>query len=417
MRILLLTQWFQPEGAFKGLPFAKALRAKGHDVEVLTGFPNYPGGKVYPGYRVRLYQREEMEGIRVHRVALYPSHDTSAPHRILNYLSFAFSAFVIGPWAIRRPDVIYVYNLITLGPPAFLCRLLFGAKVVLDVQDLWPESVTNSRMLTNKTALGILNKICNWVYGSADRLAVLSPGFKKELVRRGLPAEKVEVIYNWFDEASIEVARSPIDDAHAATPNDAVKQGDFADKFVVLFAGAMGLVQGLDTVLECARLCKSTLPDVQFVLVGGGVDKQRLQKRAEEMALANVTFLPPRPQSAMGEIYAMADALLVHLKDDPLFRITIPSKTQAYLYIGKPLIMALRGAAADLVHKSDAGIVCAPEDAPGLLNAIAELRGMTPEARRIMGAAGHRFYMQHLSFPVGVGRFEQLMMSLLDASR
>lgn len=417
MRILLLTQWFQPEGAFKGLPFAKALRAKGHDVEVLTGFPNYPGGKVYPGYQVRLYQREEMEGIRVHRVALYPSHDTSALHRILNYLSFAFSAFVIGPWVTFRPDVIYVYNLITLGPVAFLFRLLFGAKVVLDVQDLWPESVTNSRMLTNKTALGILNRICNWVYGSADRLAVLSPGFKKELVRRGLPAEKIEVIYNWFDEASIEVARSPIDNAPAATLGRAIKQGDFVDKFVVLFAGAMGLVQGLDTVLECARLCKSTLPDVQFVLVGGGVDKQRLQKRAEEMALANVTFLPPRPQSAMEEIYAMADALLVHLKDDPLFRITIPSKTQAYLYIGKPLIMALRGDAADLVHKSDAGIVCAPEDAPGLLKAIEELHGMTPEARRIMGAAGHRFYMQHLSFPVGVGHFEQLMMSLVEASR
>jgi len=153
------------------------------------------------------------------------------------------------------------------------------------------------------------------------------------------------------------------------------------------------------------------------VLVGGGVDKQRLQKRAEEMALANVTFLPPRPQSAMGEIYAMAEALLVHLKDDPLFRITIPSKTQAYLFVGKPIIMALRGDAADLVHKSDAGIVCAPEDAPGLLNAIEELHGMTPEARRIMGQAGHCFYMQHLSFPVGVGRFEQLMVSLVEVSR
>lgn len=415
MRILLLTQWFQPEGFFKGLPFAKALRAKGHDVEVLTGFPNYPGGKVYSGYRVRLYQREEMEGIRVHRVALYPSHDTSALHRIINYLSFAFSAFVIGPWAIRRPDVIYVYNLITLGPAAFLFRLLFGTKVVLDVQDLWPESVTNSRMLTNKTALGILNKICNWVYGSADRLAVLSPGFKKELVRRGLPAEKVEVIYNWFDESSIEVARSPIDDGPAATLGGAGKQGDYADKFVVFFAGSMGLVQGLDTILNCASLCEKTLPDVHFVLVGGGVDKQRLQKRAEEMAMANVTFLPPRPQSAMLDIYAMADALL-HLKDDPLFRITIPSKTQAYLFMGKPIIMAVRGDAADLIRKSDAGMVCAPEDAPGLLKAIEELHGMTPEARRIMGAAGHRFYMQYLSFQQGVAGFERLMAAALGKS-
>ena len=125
MRILFLTQWFQPEPFFKGLPFVKALRDRGHEVEVLTGFPNYPGGKVYPGYCVRFYQRETMDGIPVHRVALYPSHDKSASRRILNYLSFSLSAFLIGPWLVGKPDLIYVYNLVTLGPAAFLFRLLF----------------------------------------------------------------------------------------------------------------------------------------------------------------------------------------------------------------------------------------------------------------------------------------------------
>jgi len=400
LRILFLTQWFQPESFFKGLPFAKALREKGHDVSVLTGFPNYPGGKVYPGYRLRLYQREEMDGIKIHRVALYPSHDTSALRRILNYFSFAFSAFVVGPWVIGRPDVVYVYNLITLGPPAFFFRLLFGPKVVLDVQDLWPESVTNSGMLANKTALGILNRICNWIYGGADRITVLSPGFKEELIRRGIPAEKIDVVYNWFDETSIEIAQLAW---------GSVKPKEFSGKFVVLFAGAMGLAQGLDTVLDCARFCKTILPDVQFVLVGGGVDKQRLQKKAEDMALENVTFLPPRAQSSMGEIYAMADALLVHLKDDPLFRITIPSKTQAYLYIGKPIIMAMRGDAADLVRASGAGIVCNPEEMQGMLNGIRELHRMTEEARQCMGQEGHSYYMQNLSFKQGVARFERII--------
>ena len=140
MRILFLTQWFQPEPFFKGLPFAKALADHGHEVEILTGFPNYPGGKVYPGYRVCLHQRETMDRIKINRVPLYPSHDKSALRRSVNYLTFSLSLLLFGPWLIRRPDVIYVYNLVTIGPPAFLFRFLFGSKVIMDVQDLWPDS-------------------------------------------------------------------------------------------------------------------------------------------------------------------------------------------------------------------------------------------------------------------------------------
>ena len=403
MRILFLTQWFQPEPFFKGLPFAKALRDRGHAVEVLTGFPNYPGGKVYPGYRVRIYQRETMDGIPVHRVALYPSHDKSALRRILNYLSFSLSAFLIGPWLVGKPDVIYVYNLVTLGPPAFLLRFLFGAKVIIDVQDLWPESVANSKMLGNKAVLNLLNGICGWIYRGADQLTVLSPGFKQELINRGVAPEKIEVSYNWCDEASIGA------DTSAA---ESVKPLEFSGKFIVLFAGAMGLAQGLDTVLYCAGLCRERLPDVQFVLIGGGVDRPRLQKRAEEMGLENVTFLPPRSMATMGEIFALADALLVHLKDDPLFRITIPSKTQAYLYTGKPIIMAMRGDAADLVREAGGGIVYKPDDPQEMMNAIKALYEMPEIERRKMGEAGHLYYMEHLSFNQGVNQFERIMTSL-----
>ena len=402
MRILLLTQLFQPEPFFKGLPFAKALRDRGHEVEVLTGFPNYPGGQVYPGYRVHLHQKQMMEGITVHRVALYPSHDKSAFHRILNYLSFSFSAFMIGPWPVRKPDVIYVYNLVTLGPPAFLLRFLFGSKVIIDVQDLWPESVANSHMIGNKAALNLLKKISTWIYCSADRLTVLSPGFKQELTNRGVAPEKIEVIYNWCDESSI---------ASEASPVGSIKPSEFIGKFVVLFAGAMGLAQGLDTVLDCARLCRETLPVVQFVLIGGGVDRPYLQKRAAEMGLKNVSFFPPRSMETMREIFAMADALIVHLKDDPLFRITIPSKTQAYLHTGKPIIMAMRGDAADLVRDAGAGILCESENPRAMMNAIKVLCGMPAMERQRMGEAGHRYYMDHLSFNHGVEKFEKIFIA------
>ncbi len=404
MKILFLTQWFQPESLFKGLPFAKALKDKGHDVEVLTGFPNYPGGKVYPGYRVRPYQQEVMDGIRVHRVPLYPSHDKSALCRIVNYISFSLSAFLMGPWLVEKPDIIYVYNLVTLGPPAFLLRLLYGAKVIIDVQDLWPESVASSRMLGNRILLDLLNGICGWVYRKADQLVVLSPGFKKVLMQRGVVPEKIEVIYNWCDESSI---------VRDASPSDSVKRLEFSGKFVVLFAGTMGLAQGLDTLLDCAQLCTKTLPDVQFILIGGGVDRPRLQQHAEEMALNNVTFLPPRPKESMGEIFEIADALIVHLKGDPLFRITIPSKTQAYLCIGKPIIMAVRGDAATLVEQAGAGILCEPENPQAMSDAVRALRDTGGNESRKMGEAGYRYYMQNLSFEKGVKNFEQVMFSLV----
>ena len=403
MRILFLSQWFQPEPFFKGLPFVNALLERGHHVEVLTGFPNYPGGKVYPGYRVRLYQGETMDGVKIHRVALYPSHDKSALHRIVNYLSFSLSALILGPWLIDKPDVIYVYNLVTLGFPAFLMRLLFGSKVIIDVQDLWPESVVNSKMLNNRFCLNFLDSICRWIYRKADKLVVLSPGFKQMLINRGVSPEKIEIIYNWCDEMSI---------CKAMVPSVLEKGLEFPGEFIVLFAGTMGIAQGLHTILDCAKICGDKLPHVRFVLVGGGIERDKLQQRANEMRLTNVTFLPPKSMDTMGKIFAIADALIVHLKDDPLFRVTIPSKTQAYLYTGKPIIMAVRGNAANLIRKAEAGILCEPENPSDIFNAIEKLCLMSDQERQRMGKSGLDFYKNFLSFATGVDQFEKSMLAM-----
>lgn len=407
MRILFLTQWFQPESFFKGLPFAKALKEKGHDVEVLTGFPNYPGGSVYSGYHIRMYQQEIMDGIKVHRVPLYPSHDKSALRRIVNYVSFSFSSLFLGPWLVKKPDIIYVYNLVTLGPAAYLLRFLYGAKVIIDVQDLWPQSVTSSGMLANKFSLTFLNAVCNCIYRKADQITVLSPGFKNHLSARGVSTKRIEVIYNWCDENSL-LERSVESNK---------KKSDYASKFVVLYAGALGVVQGLGTLLDCAEICKRELPDVWFILIGDGADRERLEKAAKSMNLDNVTFLPRRSPEAMGEVFALADALLVHLQDDPLFRITIPSKTQAYLYMGKPLIIAMLGDAAELVRQAGAGVICEPENPRAMADAVRALNTLNKDERREMGQAGLRYYMEHLSFAQGVKKFENLMMSVIEHNK
>ena len=229
---------------------------------------------------------------------------------------------------------------------------------------------------------------------AAGRIAVLSPGFQQRLSERGVPSGKVRVIYNW---------------THAIPPAapDAALADSLAGRFVVLFAGNLGAAQGLDAVLEAAKLTRDRHPEVCFAFVGSGVDEPRLRQRAMVESLGNVVFLGRRPPEAMGGVYAWASALLVHLRDDPLFAITIPSKTQTYLAIGKPILMGMRGDAADLVRAAGAGIVFAPGQAAALAQAVDTLLAMPESARQRMGGAGRAYYEAHLSLAAGVQAFEE----------
>lgn len=400
MRILLISQWFDPEPTFKGLAFAKELVRRGHHVEVLTGFPNYPGGKIYPGYRLSFWQRESMDGISVLRVPLFPSHNRSVAGRIFNYCSFAVSAS-IGCLFLRRPDVIYAYHPpATIGVPALMASWLHRAPLVYDIQDLWPDTVAATGMVRNRLALRLLSKWCGLVYSRADRLVVLSPGFKLALTHRGVPNEKIEVIYNWCDEKAIGTGHN----IHAA--------GD-ETTFNVLFAGTMGMAQALDSVLEAARICADSLPRARFIFVGGGIDRDRLECKSREMALTNVQFLPWVPMHEIGHVLSTADVLLVHLKHDPLFEITIPSKTQAYLAVGKPVLMAVDGDAADLIRRSGGGITCKPEDPQAMADVVRELASASRERLSEMATSGRSFYVRELSLRVGTDRFEHLFSSLV----
>lgn len=407
MRILMLTQWFQPEPMFKGLPFAKELVRRGHEVEVLTGFPNYPGGKVYDGYRVKLWQREEMTGVRVNRVALYPSHNNSGISRILNYLSFSFSCLFIGPWLVRKPDVVYVYNLVTLSLPASFLRWLYGCKIVYDVQDLWPESVVSSGMLP-ECLYGPLKRWYFKAYQRADLVIAQSPGFKKKLQQRHLPVEKLRVIYNWCPEENSSIESEEKRSFQTLPLKD-------EKTFKVVFAGTMGVMQGLDTVLDASEILAKGHANVSFFLIGGGIEKARLQEKSKKRALENVVFLPRQPMRAMAGIYEQADVLLVHLKKDPLFKVTIPSKTQAYLAAGKPIIMAMEGDAANLIEQAGAGYVCAPDDPEAMVKCIMTLCSLTQNELLLLGENGKKFYDEQLSFKCGVSKFESIFESVLTA--
>lgn len=402
-RLLICTQWFDPEPTPKGLSFAAALQQRGFEVEVLTGFPNYPEGRVYPGYRLRPYQRESFDGVNVHRVWLYPSHDRSAVRRGINYMSFAASAVVAGLTKVARPDVVYAYQPPTVGWAGALLASRFQAPLVIDVQDLWPETVASSGMMRSGFAMRALEAACRWEYRRADRVVALSDGMADLLEARGVARERLRVIRNWADERRLT---SSYDAAARDRARSIIGNG-----FSVLFAGQMGEAQGLGNALEAAALA----PEIRWVFLGGGTDRRRLEEVARARALGNVSFVERVPMSEVSAWLDAAGALLVHLSDDPLYLASIPSKTQAYMLAGRPVLMAAAGDAAALVTDANAGIACAPGSPHVLAAAARRLAEMTSTERERLGANGREYYQRELAFSIGVGLFAKLFHEVIGA--
>ena len=402
MRVLLLTQWFDPEPTFKGLVFARELVRQGFEVEVVTGFPNYPGGELYPGYKIRLIKRELIDGVQVTRVPLYPSHGQSAVGRVMNYVSFAAAALAYGVFGAKRPDVIYAYHPpLTVGMAASLIRLFRRVPVVYDIQDMWPDTLRATGMISNHRLLGVVGGFCKMVYRAVDHIVVLSPGFKPLLIDRGVPEKKIDVIYNWCDEASMV---NPAGDLPQDFPG--------SETYNIVFAGNMGKAQALDAVLDAAEIVQNKTDRISFVFIGGGVEVDRLKELAKVKALNNVVFLQAVPMAEIGGVLSKADALLVHLRKDPLFIITIPSKIQAYMAVGKPLLMAVDGDAADLVKAADCGVLAESENPEAIAGAALKLFAKSSAEREAMAKRSREYYQSNLSLRVGASRFSEIFKKL-----
>jgi colanic acid biosynthesis glycosyl transferase WcaI len=391
-RIILLTQWFEPEPTPRGMVFAKELVRRGYEVEVITAFPNHPGGKLYPGYTMKIIQREYADGVEVTRLPLYTSHDESALKRVLSFGSFALSAIIYGLFFAKPADAMHVYH-----PPGFAAVIIGFFRriyVVYDVQDMWPDNLRATGMVGNESILNMIGKISQWVYKNVDRITVISPGFKQILIERGVPESKIEIIYNWCDEESLN---TPIGSLPANFPSP--------DRFTILFAGTMGKAQALSGVVAAAAIVQQQQPQVRFVFLGGGVEVDKLKHIAESKQLNNVIFLPKVPIEEVGLLLQQADVLLVHLKDDPIFQRYMPSKVQAYLAMSKPLLMGVLGDAANVIEANQCGIVAQPEDPQSIAEAAISLAKRSSDELSAMGKSGKDCYDRDMSMQVGVTKF------------
>lgn len=399
-RIVFLTQFYDPEPVYKGQRFAEFLSRAGYEVEVVTGFPNYPGGKTYDGYRIRPWQRDHENGIVITRLALYPSHERSRIGRVLNYVSFGLSAFAYLTLAMRKADLVHAYHPpLTVGLAAAASGIFRRHPVVLDIHDLWPDSLPATGMVTHAGVLAAVDHACRWLYRRARHIVLHSEGFREVLLERGIAADRMTAITGWTNEDSAgEPAQGP-----PAGMRD-------MPGLKVLYAGNMGPAQALDTVLDAARLLQDNgqQDHATFYLLGSGVSQEALHERSAALGLRNVAFLPRVHPSEAGAYLSAADALLVHLRDDRLFRLNIPSKVQAYMLAGKPVLVGVHGEAARLAQAAGCGIAFPPENARALADAVLALQAMPPSARAEMGESGRAYYWRELSMEKGVARLTRI---------
>jgi glycosyltransferase involved in cell wall biosynthesis len=407
VRAVVLTQWFPPEKAAIPADIARGLVDRGHEVTVLTGFPNYPAGQIYPGWKQRPWLDAQSEGFVLRRVALYPSHDASPVRRAAGYLSFGLTSTLFGWRKLRAADVVYVYHpplTAAIGP--WLSRRLGGAPYVLHVQDLWPESVLEAGMIRGKKVAAVnkvLTAACDEVYARAASIICIAPTMAQSLVERGVPAEKVHVIPNWADETMF----FPLEGAGPVSQELGIDSA-----FTVMFAGNLGHLQGLDVAVKAAAQVKD-LDNLRLVLVGDGVARQGLRELAESLGADNVVFVPAQPLQVMNEVTSAADVQLVSLRDLPFFRGTIPSKLAAVMASGLPVICAVNGDAAKVVADSGAGWACAAEDVLELARTFRAAYSTSRSQLSEYGAAGRRYYDNRLARKVGVG----LLVDALSAAR
>ncbi len=413
MNILYVSQYFPPE---TGAPAARVSElsrhwaGQDHRVTVLTGFPNHPTGNLAPEYREklrRLVYREQDGAVDVVRTWLLPLPNRKPLQRVLSYTSFWLSSTVTGS-LLSRPDVVIATSpQLLVGLTGWWLGSLKDIPFVLEIRDLWPESITASGVGQPDGAMtSVLRAISGFLYRRSDHIVVVTPAFKDDLVTTwGVPAGKVSVVENGVETDMF----TPEGPGHPA-----VKRHEFEARFILSYVGTHGLAHGLDSVLEAAALLQASHPDILFLFVGEGADRQRLIDIARDRQLGNISFLPGQPRAEIPSLIRASDACLVVLKDAAVFRTVIPTKMLEFMACARPVILGVDGQARKVLETAGAGIPVPPEDPQGLAEAAVRLHPSDDE-RRTLGENGRRYVVNQLSRAATASVYTEVLNQVVSA--
>ena len=407
MRILVVSQYFHPE-AFRVNDVVRGLIERRHDVTVLTGQPNYEGGEFFEGYSAFSPRYERLMGADIHRVPLVARGGGTGSRLALNYLTFALSSSILAPVILKSKfDAIIVYQMspVTMAFPAFVLKKLRNIPVLFWVQDLWPETLRATGKVHSEQLHRWMGKLVGGMYRASDMVLVESEAFLDAIRETGLPSHRVAYLPEWAE--SFYRPCSVSDEAKEAR--------EMPSGFKVVFAGNIGVAQSMETILDAALLLRDH-KDIRWVFIGDGRRKEWAEQRVADLNLQEqVVFLGRRPPTAMPRYLALGDVLLVTLRSDPAFAMTIPAKLQSYLACGRPVVAALDGEGARVVLAAGAGLACASEDAKGLADAIQTMYEQSPQQRAQMGRAARRYYLAHFERESLLDQLEEFVRTVVQS--
>jgi glycosyltransferase involved in cell wall biosynthesis len=403
MKIVILTQYFPPDPPGR-IPddIATELSIRGHDVKVLTTFPHYTTGRIAEGYRQKIHHIENHGRIQVRRVPIIPSHSSNPIGRIANYLSFAWSARLAKEF-VRDADIIYVHGTpATVAAPARVWSKSLGIPFIYHVQDIWPESVTGSGFLP-KPVVNLTEKVINrWlskVYSSAAAVNAIAPTAQELLIQRGVPSLKSHLVFNWSGETD------------EADNRERVRHPGLT----LVYAGNLGKLQDLETVIRAAHRLRK-LEGFRLLVAGSGAHEDNLKKLVAELRAGNtIQFLGRLDQEQIATLYAEADFQVVSLKNLDIFAATIPSKFQAGLSRGLPLITTVKGDVTRLVNEHGLGFSALPEDVDSVASAFLDAYKTSEEERQKLSQRARAFYESHLSKANAIDQIEAILQTVVDS--
>lgn len=404
MKIVYLSQFYYPEPHSIHKELAETLASYGHEVTVVTAYPNYPLGKIYNGWKQRLFgEWESINGVSVLRCPIWPDHSKSILFRGLHFLSFTLSSMFLTLFRVPKPDVFLVHH----PPPSLAitaCLFNRGKKCpyVFRMADLWPEFIAGAGVSRSRRLMKVVEFFMRFVYRNSSNIVVPAPGFKRRLLAKGLPENKITVVHNYADETVY---------FPCARDKELQRQLNIKDTDkIILYAGNIGAPQRIDVLIDAMKIIESR-NDIKIFIIGDGSCKKDLVQKCLNLNIKSVVFFNQMLPEEVNRYYSIADALFIQLEDQPIWSDNIPSKVYAYMLSGRPIIAALKGDGAEVISAANGGYTCEPCNAREIADCIMRIADLSTQERQSMGMNNYKYVINNYRKDLVIKKIEYILKS------